>query len=71
MREDDVGGLTLSSRHQKWRNDGKTVREDDVGVLTLSSRHRKGVTGLSDDAGDDVVGDEPEVLRDAEVAGDK
>ncbi len=38
MLEDDVRGLTLSSRHQNGRNEGKTVREDDVGGLTLSSR---------------------------------
>jgi hypothetical protein len=39
FREDDVGVLTLSSRHRERRNGGETVREDDVEVLTLSSRH--------------------------------
>jgi hypothetical protein len=34
--------LTSSSRHEKGRNGGKTVREDDVRVLTSSSRHEKG-----------------------------
>ena len=32
--------LTSSSRHEKGRNGGKTIREDDVGVLTSSSRYK-------------------------------
>ena len=36
--EDDVRGLTLSSRHWKGRKGGKTVCEDDVEGLTSSSK---------------------------------
>ncbi len=47
--------LTLSSRQQKGRNDGETIREDDVGVLTLSSRTEEtgnaGIIVREDDVG--------------------
>ena len=37
VREDDMGGPSLSSHAGKDRNSDKTVREDDVSGLSLSS----------------------------------